>query len=253
VIIPVYSAGKADDLIRIVARKLPKEALELGTKKADEAIRFARRNADNWTRAASSKLDNATRMFSYNADNMLRIGIRHGDDVIYDFTNVHRRVTQTLSTKTDNLARTLVTHTDDAVRVISKTDDLVQSGIKTGGYYGELKGTFKSLGHPGTLAAHHMPAKSAIKGANLWNGDIGKAPAIVMDAADHAKTASFGYSKTSIAYQVAQTTLIKQRRFADALQMDIDDLIAKGLYQKYKSGIDQMMEYIQELRKIGEL
>jgi hypothetical protein len=191
----------------------------------------------------SYKLDDMTRILSRKTDDIARLGLRHGDDVIYDFTKVHRRITNTLGTKTDNVARV----------VINKTDDLVQSGIMTGGYYGELKGTFKKLGQPGTLAAHHMPAKSAIKGANLWNGDIGKAPAIIMDAADHAKTASFKYSKTSISHQAIQTELIKQGRFADALQMDIDDLIKNNLYQKYKPGIDQMMEHIQTLKRGGEL
>ncbi|MDR2808895.1 MAG: hypothetical protein LBB43_07820 [Spirochaetaceae bacterium] len=123
----------------------------------------------------------------------------------------------------------------------------------TGGFFGELKGSIKKVGQYGNLEVHHMPAQSAIKEANLWNGDIGKAPAIIMDAADHAKTASFKYSKNSIAHRTMQSELIKQGRFADALQMDIDDLKNQGLYNKYKSGIYQMMKYIYALEKNSEL
>jgi hypothetical protein len=46
---------------------------------------------------------------------------------------------------------------------------------------------------------------------------------------------------------------MQQGKFEEAFQMDVDDLLAKGLYEKYKTGIDQAWEVIRGLRREGAL
>jgi len=136
-----------------------------------------------------------------------------------------------------------------------KVQDVKSSTInnvqKQGGYFGELKYQIRDLGQDGTKAVHHMPCDTALFNANKL--DHGSAPAIIMDTIDHAKTASFGSSMEATAYQTKQLELVNAGKFDEALQMDIDDLIKNNLYQKYKTAIDQMLEYVKTLKNEGRL
>ena len=71
------------------------------------------------------------------------------------------------------------------------------------------------------IERHHMPADS-ISPVKRSQG-----PAIQMDKADHAKTASSRRSYAAQSYRREQKDLIDQGRFDDAIQMDIDDVTSK--------------------------
>jgi hypothetical protein len=136
-----------------------------------------------------------------------------------------------------------------------KISNIKSSAINTpqkqGGYFGELKQQIQKTGQDGTKAVHHMPSDSSLYVANKL--DRGSAPAIIMDAADHVKTASNGNTLASRAYQTKQLDLLNAGKFDEALQMDIDDLKNLGLYSKYESGIKEMLEYIKALKTEGRL
>lgn len=69
--------------------------------------------------------------------------------------------------------------------------------------------------------SHHIPADDA--------SDLGRdeGPAIQMDPADDAQLASTGRSAEAQAWRARQRQLIRQGKFRDAQQMDIDDIHAK--------------------------
>lgn len=108
-----------------------------------------------------------------------------------------------------------------------------------GGRYRDLK-TGKDTGKEG----HHTPADSSSIVAK-YDG-----PAIVMDKADHEKTASWGNSKEARAYRQKQKDLINEGRIMDAIQMDIDDIKSK-FGGKYDEAIKQMLAYAEELMEKG--
>jgi hypothetical protein len=66
-------------------------------------------------------------------------------------------------------------------------------------------------------------------------------PAILMETADHAKTASFGNSRAARAYRHAQKDLVDQGRIRDAVEMDIKDIRSK-FGNKYDSAIRQLLD-----------
>ncbi len=101
-------------------------------------------------------------------------------------------------------------------------------------------GAYKDIEANGGVR-HHMPAKSV---STLSETD---GPAIWMEAADHAETASHG-NQGSIGeeYRARQAALIEQGRFDEALQMDIDDIRSK-FGSKYDEGIKQMLEYYRTI------
>jgi len=139
----LYAAGKADDVARIVAKKLSKEALEAGLKKADDAIRLAAKNADNWARIASTHFDDASRVAARRADDVARLGIKHGDDIIHDFTKVHsRNVASRLATKTDNIGTAIINRTDNVVRAgVNQGERAVYKRVpKTNGRWDGIRG-----------------------------------------------------------------------------------------------------------------
>ncbi|GMO36678.1 MAG: hypothetical protein Ta2B_16620 [Termitinemataceae bacterium] len=122
---------------------------------------------------------------------------------------------------------------------------------KLGGYFGELKYIIRDAGQDGTKEVHHMPCDSALFVANVL--DHGAGSAIIMDKNDHALTASFGNTLESTEYQTKQTELLKNGKFDEAVQMDIDDLKNKGLYKKYADAVGQMLEYIAILKNANRL
>src|SRR5690606_6965105 len=93
------------------------------------------------------------------------------------------------------------------------------------------------------LDSHHCPAKSCYKNAPISSLD---GPAIKMEPGDHRLTASYGGSPEAKAYRERQKELIDQGRFAEAAQMDIDDIRSK-FGNKYDSAIKEMTDYINTL------
>jgi len=108
-----------------------------------------------------------------------------------------------------------------------------------GGSYGDLKWEYS--GHGDKYEVHHIPANSA---SDLPKSD---GPAIAMDRADHALTASFDSSKEAKEYQKAQKELIAQGKFFEAFQMDVDDIHEK-FGDKYDKAIAQALEYAKKIK-----
>ena len=113
-----------------------------------------------------------------------------------------------------------------------------------GGSYKDLKKSknYDSKKHE----IHHMPADS-INEINRSDG-----PAIIMDKRDHRKTASSGSSNEAKAYRDKQAEYIKKGDFDKALDMDIKDIKDK-FGNKYDKQISEMKEYVNELKKRGDI
>jgi hypothetical protein len=232
--IAVNTVKHADDIGRVIVGHV------------DDASRIALVHADDIGRLISFHIDDVGRLTAFHADDFARMGLQHSDDIIYEFTNAHGKIIRYVY-KASDLTSNIITHTDDFTRIIlNNTDDIVKSGAKTGGYFGELRQFVqKSTSQNGQLHIHHMPAFEAVDSSKFSRLDYGSAPAIIMDKADHMKTSSFGYSENAIKYRSLQTELIKSGKIEDAIRMDINDLMRNGLYDKYKTGIDQMIQYLR--------
>jgi hypothetical protein len=113
---------------------------------------------------------------------------------------------------------------------------------KQGGRFGDI---FKE-GEGDTVEVHHMPADSVTE---LPRND---GPAIRMDKADHRETASCGNSREAREYRERQKELIDDGKFDEAVQMDIDDIHEK-FGDKYDDAINEMLEYIDELKEEGKI
>ncbi len=109
-----------------------------------------------------------------------------------------------------------------------------------GGRHRSTKGPTKD-----GLESHHMPADS-ING--LPTSDEG--PAIQMEPEDHARTASNGKMPGSDLHRARQQKLIKQGRFGEAIQMDIDDIRLK-FGSKYDRAIKEMIDGLDPSMKNG--
>ena len=84
---------------------------------------------------------------------------------------------------------------------------------------------------------HHMPANS-VSGLSRNQG-----PAILMDPADHALTASHGrQGRAGALHRAQQEALIRQGRFDDAIQMDIDNIQSLFPDGRYDEAILQMID-----------
>jgi hypothetical protein len=112
-----------------------------------------------------------------------------------------------------------------------------------GKYRGGLHGSTKGPVGDG-LESHHMPAKSV----NGLHPD--KGPAIQMDPADHALTASHGTQPGSDIYRLRQLRLINQGKFGEAIQMDIDN-VRKLFGNKYDEAIREMIDQLEPWMKKG--
>ncbi|MBL3573372.1 hypothetical protein JMK10_16855 [Rhodovulum sulfidophilum] len=93
------------------------------------------------------------------------------------------------------------------------------------------------------LDSHHTPAK-----ANSYL-DPQLGPAIQMDPADHALTASYRKPRTA-AYMRAQKSLVDNANFMGALMMDVADIRSK-FGDKYDAAIAQMTTYAACLKQNG--
>lgn len=82
--------------------------------------------------------------------------------------------------------------------------------------------------------------------ANSVNGlETADGPAIVMEKGDHQETASWGNSREAREYRAKQAELVKQGKFEEAMQMDIDDIHDK-FGSKYDDAIAQMTDVAKE-------
>jgi len=117
--------------------------------------------------------------------------------------------------------------------------DVAPKGKYRGGLHGSTKGPVGD-----GLDSHHMPAKSV----NGLHPD--KGPAIQMDPADHAQTASHGTQPGSDIYRLRQQRLIKQGKFGEAIQMDIDN-VRELFGNKYDEAIREMIEQLEPWMKKG--
>ena len=124
----------------------------------------------------------------------------------------------------------------------SKDRDVDENTEKKGGRFGEV---FKD-GEGDKYEVHHMPADCTTE---LKRND---GPAIKMDKEDHRETASCGNSKEARDYQARQKELIKDGKFREALQMDIDDIHEKFV-DKYDDAIAEMLEYVSKLEEEGKI
>lgn len=94
--------------------------------------------------------------------------------------------------------------------------------------------------------SHHTPAKDTYKHTALDKKD---GPAIKMDPADHKMTASFGSGDEAKAYRAKQKDLIDQGKFAEARQMDIEDIKSK-FPGKYDHCLEEMETYASTLEAL---
>jgi hypothetical protein len=90
-----------------------------------------------------------------------------------------------------------------------------------------------------------MPADSV-------NGlkDRDEGPAIQMEKADHAETASNGKKVGSDMFRARQKKLVDAGQFGAAIQLDIDDIRSK-FKDKYDGAIREMIESLDPKMKNG--
>lgn len=112
------------------------------------------------------------------------------------------------------------------------------AGPYRGGAHGAMRGPVGD-----GLDSHHTPARAA----SYLHPEVG--PAIQMDPADHARTASNRVAGRA-AYIAAQRQAVNSGNFLSAQAMDITDIRAK-FGSKYDSAIAQMEAYTLCLRQNG--
>lgn len=67
-----------------------------------------------------------------------------------------------------------------------------------------------------------------------------------MERVDHKKTKSWGSSRKAKAWRWRQKLLIKQGKFREAVDLDVQD-IRSQFGDKYEKGIKEMLDYIDTL------
>ena len=152
------------------------------------------------------------------------------------------------------------TANSSSVSNASVTEPLVSQGLNgitwgeenpTGNVTGQKKagGRFGDVfveGEGSKYEVHHIPADSASP-LNRMDG-----PAIKMDKADHRQTASCGNSREAREFRATQKELIDCGSFDAAVQMDLEDIEVK-FGSKYDSAINEMLEYIEQLKTEGKI
>lgn len=157
---------------------------------------------------------------------------------------------QNINEKSDNTdhinseirSTTIETNEDDKLSAESDHDKRVEKTSVQGGSYRDIKRSNDSEGKE----VHHMPAVSASK-LEYMEGS-----AILMDASDHKKTASWGNSTEARAYQAEQRKLIESGNFREAFEMDVNDIQSK-FGDKYDDAIAEARAYIDKLEQEGKI
>jgi hypothetical protein len=144
--------------------------------------------------------------------------------------------------------------------VRESTEEVVESGARritiegteeaaekvareTGGSYKDVKAAVETGQNK---EVHHMPPDS------VSHIDRNDGPAIAMETADHRLTASWGSSREAQEYRNEQEKLVKDGKFKEAMQMDIDDIHAK-FGDKYDDAISEMKKYVDILESEGKI
>jgi hypothetical protein len=97
----------------------------------------------------------------------------------------------------------------------------------------------------GLSEAHHMPAWDSYEDVIVLSH--GDGPSIWMHEQDHNLTTSRGNGPDAIAYRQKQSDLIAQGKFMEAFEMDVQDLVKNGLYEKYERAILQARRYAKDI------
>lgn len=156
---------------------------------------------------------------------------------------------ETLEKQTDDIPVESTENKDSQTATINETGenncDAEEIG-KAGGRYQDLKNEGWGWNTEPPTEVHHMPSDYS---SELDRND---GPAIVMDYEDHRETASCGNSLDAREYREKQAELIKEGKFREALQMDIDDIHEK-FGDKYDEAIEKMLEYVDELEQNNKI
>ncbi|MEF2148457.1 RHS repeat domain-containing protein [Aquilutibacter rugosus] len=99
----------------------------------------------------------------------------------------------------------------------------------------KLGGSYSKLKRGEGLKRHHIPSVGS--GSSRLSG-----PAIVMDKADHHKTASWGSSREAKAHRKTEQQMIESGDFNGAQELGIRDIKQK-FGEKYDEHIEQMRKY----------
>ncbi len=126
-------------------------------------------------------------------------------------------------------------------KITQKLSDMIKEVRETEKYDGGRYGDLIKENHEGK-EIHHIPADSA---SPLEKND---GPAIVMDEADHRKTASCGNSKEACEYREKQKELIEKGKFEQAMRMDYKDLHDK-FGNKYDAAYREAYNYYKQEAK----
>jgi len=186
--------------------------------------------------------------------------------------DLHSRFTRSIcepENKLDVLLRQISVISQDGARFLNEYVVLVEKILKpTGGtepkssnesgttvtqigFVGIYGGSYRdckkfSSGRTGAEEVHHIPSDFS---SGLSKND---GPAITMSKEDHRETASFDNKRGAKAHREKQTLLIRQGKFKEALQMDIDDIHIK-FKNKYDDGINEVLLYVEQLILEGKI
>ena len=147
--------------------------------------------------------------------------------------------------------RGLTQHPNHEVSEEGGTHIVWQTGDYAYEWYGN--GMLKEVRLPYGKTVHFEYDALGRRTAKLFNGlSHGEGPSIWMETTDHRMTSIHGWQgKEGALYRQTQLDLINQGKFADAIQMDIDD-IQSSFGSKYDSSINEMLDYSYEKGLISE-
>jgi hypothetical protein len=148
-------------------------------------------------------------------------------------------------------------------KVVDKasTDGFTAKLLRMGGPYGGRDSVRRNTDGG---QVHHTPAAkispisqlpAGLTGLDgyVWRVANDRGPSIWMRTEDHQTTKSFGSGRLADAYRAKQDQLIKQGKFKEAVQMDIDDIRTNFPDDRYEPGIKQLEKYIKTLDKQGNI
>jgi hypothetical protein len=124
--------------------------------------------------------------------------------------------------------------------LIDKLSGVFKIPDKAGGSY---KSVFDKAPSGGEV--NHIPPDTAYSG--IVGLTYNEGPAIWMTKEDHQRTASWGSSKEAQAHQDIQRELIRNGKFREAVQLDINDIRNKFKDGRYEKGIQQALSYLDSI------
>jgi hypothetical protein len=166
-----------------------------------------------------------------------------------DMTNFLQNRMRHLRSRAEQLERSLSPDLNEQARLSGQIERLRNEGMfrlptRAGGRYSTV---FEKNNLGGEV--NHIPPFDAYR--KLIPLSRREGPSIWMTEADHQNTSSWGASDEAVRYRDNQRELIRQGRFMEAVQMDINDIRTKFRLSdgtcKYELGIQQMLLYVQGL------